>query len=191
MTASRFAARGYLAAWLTCAFWLMLVVYWVQASFARRSIGSRWMWWREIALRLAFFALVLLALRLAIIGHALPEGPAVLFNTSTLSGVIGLAICAPGIALAILGRAWLGHNGERLVTSGPYACVRHPIYGGMLLAMIGSAMAQSVLWILPLVVYGPTFMSSARREERRLSEQFPERYRAYMKRTRMLLPFVL
>jgi protein-S-isoprenylcysteine O-methyltransferase Ste14 len=171
--------------------WLTLVVYWVRAGSARRGIGGRWMWWREIALRLGFFALVLLTLRVAIIAHALPEAPAYAFNTGGSSGLAGFVLCALGIGLAILGRAWLGRNGGALVTTGPYAWVRHPIYGGMLLAMLGSAIAQSVLWLLPLIVYGPTFISSARREEERLSEQFPERYRAYMKRTRMLLPFVL
>lgn len=176
---------------LTCALWLALVLYWVRASFAERSIGSRWTWWREIALRLAFFAFFLLALRWAIIAHALPQAPAYAFNASMLSGVIGLVICALGIGLAILGRAWLGRNGDMPVTTGPYAWVRHPIYGGLLLAMLGSAMAQSVLWLLPLVMYGPTFISSARREERQLSGQFPERYPPYMKRTRMLLPFLL
>lgn len=176
---------------LTCALWLALVLYWVQAGIAGRTTGSRWMWWREIALRLAFFAFFLLAVRLAINIHALPQAPAYAFSTSMLSGVIGLVICALGIGLAILGRAWLGRNGDMPVTTGPYAWVRHPIYGGMLLAMLGSAMAQSVLWLLPLVMYGPTFISSARREERQLSGQFPERYPAYMKRTRMLLPFVL
>ena len=182
---------GLVTGYVTCALWLTLVLYWVKASAARRSTGSRWTWWREIALRLAFFAFVVLALRLAIIGHALPQGPACAFNTSMLSGVIGLVICALGIGLAILGRAWLGGKGDLLITTGPYARVRHPIYGGMLLAMLGSAMAQSVLWLLPLLVYGPTFISRARDEERRLSEQFPEHYRAYAKRTRMLLPFVV
>jgi protein-S-isoprenylcysteine O-methyltransferase Ste14 len=78
-----------------------------------------------------------------------------------------------------------------LVTTGPYAYVRHPIYSGMLLAMLGSAIGQSVLWLLPLSMYGPQFIFSARREERLLLEQFPERYGAYMKHTKMLLPFVL
>jgi len=78
-----------------------------------------------------------------------------------------------------------------LVTTGPYALVRHPIYGGMLVAMLGSAIGQSVLWLLPLIVYAPSFIRSARREEKLLLEQFPERYRAYMQRTKMLLPFVL
>jgi protein-S-isoprenylcysteine O-methyltransferase Ste14 len=171
--------------------WLTLVVYWVQASLARRGIDGRWIWWREIALRMGFFALVLLVLQVAVTGHAVPESPAYMFNASTLSGLVGFVVCGLGIGLAILGRAWLGRNCGTLVTTGPYAWVRHPIYGGMLLGMLGSAIAQSVLWLLPVIVYGPTFISSARREEKRLSEQFPERYRAYMKRTRMLLPFVL
>ena len=41
------------------------------------------------------------------------------------------------------------------------------------------------------MVYGPYFIRGARREEILLTEQFPDRYRAYRKRTKMLLPFVL
>jgi protein-S-isoprenylcysteine O-methyltransferase Ste14 len=185
--------------WLVFAPWLALVVYWVQASIRKRGVGDAWEWRREIALRLGLFALLLLLLRTAIAVHALPETPPHVFNTGMAIGpigLIGLATCALGIGLAILGRAsltraWLTRDSAALVTTGPYAWVRHPIYGGMLLAMLGSAIAQSVLWILPLMLYGPAFISGARREERRLSEQFPERYRAYMKRTGMLLPFVL
>jgi protein-S-isoprenylcysteine O-methyltransferase Ste14 len=177
--------------WLVFALWLALVVYWVQASVRKRGVGDAWEWWREIALRLGFFALLLLSLRSAIAVHALPETPAYVFNSNMLTGLIGLVICTLGIGLAILGRAWLTRNRDALVTTGPYAWVRHPIYAGMLLAMLGAAIAQSVLWILPLMLYGPAFISGARREERRLSEQFPERYRAYMKRTSMLLPFVV
>jgi len=177
--------------WPVFALWLALVVYWVQASIRKRGVGDAWEWRREIALRLGFFALLLLLLRTAIAVHELPETPPYVFNTGTLTGLIGLAISALGIGLAILGRAWLTRDGTALVTTGPYAWVRHPIYGGMLLAMLGSAIAQSVLWILPLMLYGPALIFGARSEERRLSEQFPERYRAYMKRTRMLLPFVV
>ena len=115
-------------------------------------------------------------------------------------GLIGFVFCVLGIGLAMLGRAYLDRNcgmpkskneNAELVTTGPYALVRHPIYSGMLLAMLGSAIGQSVLWLLPLIVYGPHFILSARREETLLIEQCPERYRAYMKRTKMLLPFVL
>ena len=58
-----------------------------------------------------------------------------------------------------------------LITTGPYALVRHPLYGGLLLAVLGSAIGQSVLWLLPLIVYGPLFIISARREEKRLLEE--------------------
>jgi protein-S-isoprenylcysteine O-methyltransferase Ste14 len=57
--------------------------------------------------------------------------------------------------------------------------------------MLGSAIGQSLLWLLPLIVYGPHFIHSARQEEKLLLEQFPQHYRAYMKQTKMLLPFVL
>jgi protein-S-isoprenylcysteine O-methyltransferase Ste14 len=187
--------------WLIFALWLTLVAYWVLAAGAvRRSLGSRWIWWREIALRLGFFALIVLVLQVAAVGHALPNTGLYSLNTSMLTGFIGFVLCAFGIGLAILARAYLGPNWAKpmlnrerfeLVTTGPYAWVRHPLYSGMLLAMLGSAIGQSLFWLLPLIVYGPNFILSARREEKFLIEQCPERYRAYRKRTKMLLPFVI
>jgi len=187
--------------WLISAVWLILVAYWaLMGSRATRSTGRRWIWWREIAVRLGIFALVLPALDVAVVGHASPIMQQYAFNTSALLGCIGLLLCTLDVALVILARIYLtrtwGTTVSRketpeLVTTGPYAFVRHPVYGGMLLAMLGSAIGQSIFWLLPLVVYGPNFIRSARREERLLSEHFPERYPAYMMRTRMLLPFVL
>ena len=187
--------------WLILALWLILVVYWVvSARAAKRSVGSRWLWWREIAIRLGIFALVMLAVRVAVVRHALPHEHLYALSTSPLMGLVGFLICGLGIGLAVVARAYLGRNwgmpmsrkeNPELVTSGPYAFVRHPIYGGLLLAMLGSALGQSVLWLLPLIVYGPYFILSARREESLLTEQFGERYQAYMSRTKMLVPFVL
>ena len=186
--------------WVIFALWFILVGYWcLSARAVKRSIG-RWIWWREIALRLGLFAFVVPALQVSAAGHALPDAPRYALSTSLLAGVIGIVLCVLGIGIAILGRASLGHSwavpspltgGPELVTAGPYAYVRHPIYAGMLLAMLGSSIGQSLLWLLPLIVYGPHFIQSARREERLLLEQYPERYRAYMKQTKMLLPFVL
>lgn len=186
--------------WVIFALWLILVGYWCLSAYAvRRSIG-RWIWWREIALRLGFFALLVLALQVSLAGHALSRAPRYALSASTLPGMVGVGLCFLGTGIAILARASLGENwsipmahqhSAELVTRGPYAYVRHPIYSGMLLAMVGSAVGQSVLWLLPLVVYGPHFIRSARHEERHLLEQFPQHYRAYMQRTRMLFPFVL
>lgn len=76
-----------------------------------------------------------------------------------------------------------------LVTSGPYAFVRHPIYTGVLLAILGSTIGVSVSWVLPFVLAAGYFIYSARREEEVLLRQFPEQYSAYMKRSNMLLPW--
>ena len=78
-----------------------------------------------------------------------------------------------------------------LVTSGPYAYVRHPIYTGILIAMLGSAIGASAFWLIPLVLLGIYCVYSARREEKRMMEQFAEQYLQYMSRTKMLVPFLL
>jgi len=184
--------------WLVFALWLALVVYWAAAALTRRT-GSSWAWWRELAVRLGFFALVVLVLQLAAAAHAVPNAARYTLDGGRVLGFIGLALCAAGIGLAILARAYLDRSrqmsgpetvGPALVTTGPYARVRHPLYSGLLLAMLGSAIAQSLLWLLPLIVYGPLFILSARREESLLLGQFSESYRAYRSRTKMLLPFV-
>jgi protein-S-isoprenylcysteine O-methyltransferase Ste14 len=189
--------------WLIFPLWLALVVYWVLATgAAKRRSAARWLWWREIAVRLGFFALALLVLQIAALRHAVPTAALYEFNRSPAMGLVGFVAAAAGIALAMASRASLGRccscspraehrDTTELITSGPYAVVRHPLYGGLLLAMAGSAVGQSVFWLLPLLVYGPPFILTARREERALLQQFPDRYRAYMKRTKMLLPFVL
>jgi protein-S-isoprenylcysteine O-methyltransferase Ste14 len=187
--------------WLIFALWLTLVVYWSVSSRAvTRRLGGRWTWWREIAMRLGFFAVVVVALRVTVIAGALPNAGLDVFGRSAIMGLVGFACVVFGMGLAMLARAYLGGNwgvssAKReeavLITTGPYARVRHPLYGGMLFAILGSAIGQSVLWLLPLLVYGPYFIRAARREEKQLRERFPDHYPAYMKRTRMLLPFVL
>jgi len=77
-----------------------------------------------------------------------------------------------------------------LVTSGPYRLVRHPIYTGILLGGIGTAVALSWMWLTAVALAGIYFVSSATVEERYLGEQFPDEYPAYRRSTRMLVPFV-
>jgi len=157
--------------WQIFALWLTLVAYWGLSAYrVRRSIHGRWLWWREIAVRLGFFAVVVLTLQITIGGHSLPNDARLYaFTTNTLMGLIGLVLCLLGVGLTIAARPYLqwncgalpGDEVPELVTRGPYALVRHPIYGGMLLAMLGSAIGQSLFWLLPLMVYGPLFIRSA------------------------------
>jgi protein-S-isoprenylcysteine O-methyltransferase Ste14 len=185
---------------LIAAFWLILIVYWAVSAFrAKRSIG-RFAWRREIGLRIGILVLVLLAVRFPIVRQALRNAHAYAVNTSATLGVIGVVLCGLGVGLALWARVSLGTNwglpmsrneNPELVTSGPYAFVRHPIYGGVIVGMIGSALGQSMLWLVPLVLAGGYFIYSARREQRLMTEQFPQAYPTYMRRTKMLIPFIV
>ena len=78
-----------------------------------------------------------------------------------------------------------------LVTSGPYRFVRHPIYSGILLAILGSALATTLYWLIAFVALGIYFVYSARVEERLMTCSFPSAYPSYKAHTKMLIPFVL
>jgi protein-S-isoprenylcysteine O-methyltransferase Ste14 len=77
-----------------------------------------------------------------------------------------------------------------LVTSGPYHLIRHPIYSGILLAGVGTAVALSWQWLTAVALAGIYFLYSATVEERYLTQQFPDDYPAYSRSTKMLVPFV-
>ncbi len=112
----------------------------------------------------------------------------------------GLGLCLAGFLFAIWARLHLGRNWgvpmslreqHELVTGGPYARVRHPIYSGLMLAGLGTVLALGMQWLPAMVLVGVFFVVSARTEEKMLSEQFPGAYPTYRQRTKMLIPFVL
>jgi protein-S-isoprenylcysteine O-methyltransferase Ste14 len=119
---------------------------------------------------------------------------------NTALQAVGLVLFVGGLALAVWARIYLGRNwgmpmSERaepeLVTSGPYRFVRHPIYSGILLAILGSALATSLYWLVALVALGIYFVYSARVEEQTMTGSFPSQYPSYKAHTKMLIPFVL
>ncbi len=114
-------------------------------------------------------------------------------------GTVGVILCAGGMAFLVWGRQHLGKNwsqtvstkeGHELVTSGPYALVRHPMSSGGLIACIGSAIALGGPFIFLLVLLTPLFLWRVRAEDKLMAQQFPNEYLAYKKRTKALIPFV-
>ena len=176
--------------------WIVFVIYWALAAIgAKRSVGPR-PWQQCTGLRIAIVVLVVLVLRVPVLRYAVRDAQHLAVGPA---GPISVVLCIAGIGFAIWARAHLGRNwgmpmsrkeDPDLVTSGPYAFVRHPIYSGLLLAMLGSALGESVVWAVPFLVSIPYFIVSARREEIIMREQFPVQYAAYMRRTWMLVPFV-
>ena len=185
--------------WLIVALWLGLGAYWAASAIGvKRNLSTR-ATWKEFGLRLLVGVLVLLVLAVPPVRHLLRELQADQ-TRSALLGISGLLLCAAGVGLMVTARIHLGRNwgmpvsrkqDPELITSGPYAHVRHPIYGGIMLAMLGTTIGASVFWAVPLVLFSVYFVYAARREEINMITQFPEQYPAYMRRTRMLLPLVL
>ncbi len=179
--------------------WLGFAVVWLgSALFNKRSRRAPW---QALAVRLAIVGVILLLNvrwgRSVALGGFQAQLPLV---PGEAARWVGTALCAGGLLFAVWARVHIGRNwglpmsmreSHELVTSGPYARVRHPIYSGILLAMLGSALAQSVMWAAAFLLFLPYFYVSARIEERMLQEVFPQAYPPYRARTRMLIPFLL
>jgi protein-S-isoprenylcysteine O-methyltransferase Ste14 len=176
--------------------WLLFVAYWAVAAVGAKRSASSGRWGRGIGLRLVVILIVAAVLRSpSLRGFLAQIQPSA--SHSSLLGWSGVVLCAIGFGLAIVARWHLGRNWgmpmsrkeqPELITSGPYASVRHPIYTGLILAMLGSAIGVNVSWGLMLIPVGAYFVLSARQEESAMLQQFPEQYPAYMARTGMLAP---
>jgi protein-S-isoprenylcysteine O-methyltransferase Ste14 len=114
--------------------------------------------------------------------------------------VVGVILLLSGLGLAAWARIYLGRNWgmpmtqkdePELVTSGPYRLVRHPIYSGILLAILGTSLATNLYFLIAVAVVGVYFVYSAKVEERIMTTSFPNSYPRYKTRTKMLIPFVL
>jgi len=113
----------------------------------------------------------------------------------------GLALTFAGVAFAIWARLFLGRNwsgivtikqDHQLVSSGPYAVVRHPIYSGFLLAMLGGALVLGeVRGLLAVGCALVAWWYKSRIEEKFMEQQFGVEYAAYTTRVKALIPFVL
>ena len=180
------------------AMWLVVIGYWLISARSAKPNATRQGYY-ALPLRVLMVVLIILALRLPQVRVWLRQAHASLAHHGFIA-LLGAVICALGCALALAARAQLGRNwgmpmsqkvGAELVTAGPYAYVRHPIYGGLILAMLGSALAVDLFWALPLVLFTPYFVVSAVREERLMLSRFPGEYGEYRKRTKMLIPFVI
>jgi protein-S-isoprenylcysteine O-methyltransferase Ste14 len=170
------------------ALWGLLWLYWLLAAAGAKR-GARTGRFRVPGL-------------LAIVGFVLVRA----FNFHTVAvhsvvlQVVGIVVLVSGLGLAVWARIYLGRNWgmpmtkkeePELVTSGPYHFVRHPIYSGLLLGVLGTALATNLYWLIGLAIGGAYFIYSATVEERLMAGTFPTDYPRYRASTKMLIPFVL
>jgi len=120
---------------------------------------------------------------------------------STATAALGVAmtfggLCFSGWARVHLGKYWSGtvalKEGHRLITSGPYAFVRHPIYTGLLTAVLGTAIAVGTKEAMTgFFVMIPAYIWKWRREEKLMRQEFGQEYADYAARTKAIIPFVV
>lgn len=169
--------------------WLVFWIYWlVSASTSKESVPGGW------RTRLTGVS----AVGVFVIAGVLRGGS--LAVQSPVLAAIGALLFACGIALAVWARLHLGRNWgmpmtqraePELVTSGPYRFVRHPIYTGLLTAMLGTALVDNLLGLIVVAVLVAYFYYCGTVEERNLTATFPQAYPEYKSRTKMLIPFLL
>jgi protein-S-isoprenylcysteine O-methyltransferase Ste14 len=169
--------------------WAAFWIYWLISAFgAKQSTGGS----RRLPLNGVTAVAVFILVRVFRGGSLAVHSPVL--------AAIGAVVFVAGLALAVWARIHLGRNWgmpmtERvepeLVTSGPYRFVRHPIYSGLLLGVIGTALATDLFGLSVAAVLTAYFYYCASVEERNLIVTFPTAYPAYRLATKMLIPFVL
>ena len=113
---------------------------------------------------------------------------------------LGATVMAGGLVFAIWAREHLGRNwsssvtikqGHELITTGPYAWVRHPIYTGILTGLLGTAIALSqVRGFIAFVLIFLMYWVKLRLEEQWMRAEFGETYAAYAHQTTALVPYL-
>jgi protein-S-isoprenylcysteine O-methyltransferase Ste14 len=176
--------------------WLAWAVYWLISSVRIKAAVRR----ESLASRLAhliplFVGAVLLGFR------DLPWGAldARLWPRSLTAYCIGVALLVAGLAFACWARVHLGRNwsgsvtvkkDHELIRTGPYAYVRHPIYTGLITAVLGTALASgTVRAALGLVIITLSLLRKLRTEEAFMRETFPGEYQRYSAEVPALIPF--
>jgi protein-S-isoprenylcysteine O-methyltransferase Ste14 len=177
--------------------WIGFLVLWTAAALVqKRTVRRDSTSSRLLQLSLAALAFMLLASpRLSFGLLAAPFVPG-----NSFFSFLGLSLTFLGFALAIWARIIIGGNwsaavtvkkDHELVRNGPYALVRHPIYSGALLALLGTAIVvHGIRGLLACAVALLALRLKSRREEVFMTERFGAEYTEYMKNVKALIPLV-
>jgi protein-S-isoprenylcysteine O-methyltransferase Ste14 len=177
--------------------WIAWAISWVAAAFwSSRTVkrDATWQTWLYRAATLAGALLLLHSTRQMLsetrLWHVGYDG------AYALAALTLLGLLFTWWARIHLGRLWSGtitrKEDHRVVDTGPYALVRHPIYTGLIFAFLATAAAQATIsGLAAAVLIAAALWLKARTEERFLmTELGPDAYGAYRRRVPMLVPFL-
>lgn len=176
--------------------WALWFIYWTIA--ARGAAVSRW---KESLLGRAQHLVPLYFAFYLIFGST--WGPTKFLREHVLPEVLGwpgFAIVLAGLLYSVwarvhLGKYWSGiitlKEGHRLIRTGPYRKIRHPIYTGLIIGTFGAVIAQGRLsGLVAFVIVVAAFVFKLKREEKLLREQFGAEYEQYHQESSALFPGV-
>jgi protein-S-isoprenylcysteine O-methyltransferase Ste14 len=182
--------------WIISGVWLVFFLYWgISARNVKETARAEPTLSRAIHLALFAGAFLLVgpdAFSFGLLGARFwPDGAA----------FIGVIVLIIGIAFAIwaryhLGQYWSGtitiKEGHKLIRTGPYGLVRHPIYTGIVVGMLGTAIATGeVRGLIALLLVIVAYIRKIGIEEGFLKAQFGDAYARYIHEVKALIPFIL
>jgi protein-S-isoprenylcysteine O-methyltransferase Ste14 len=177
--------------------WIAWVVSWAAASLWSGRTAKRNTTYEAWIYRAIIFAgAILIAPWTAQVLGEKPTSQVGYYGAYALVGVMLLGLALTWWARIELGRLWSSaitrKEEHRLVDTGPYALVRHPIYTGIIIALLATAATEATMLAhlgAVLITFG--LWVKARAEERFLSAELgPETYESYRCRVPMLVPFL-
>jgi protein-S-isoprenylcysteine O-methyltransferase Ste14 len=176
--------------------WAAWAVYWLITAFSTKRTVERGGF---IGYRLVAGILILGMLAAGRLLHV--SSDAQLWRTTPALGVVTDCIVLAGAAFSVWARITLGRNwsaevtfkqDHELIESGPYELVRHPIYTGLFLMGLGTAINYGrAIGLVIFISLCAAIWWKAREEERIMSRHFPDAYGEYKMRVRAIIPFVL
>jgi protein-S-isoprenylcysteine O-methyltransferase Ste14 len=176
--------------------WIAWVVYWVIMAFAtKRTVERGGFFGYRLVAGILIAGLVAAGRLLHVSSHSQ------LWQTRLALGVVTDCIVVAGAAFSVWARITLGRNwsaevtfkqDHELIESGPYALARHPIYTGLIVMALGTAInyGRAIGFGVVVALCGGLWWK-ARQEERIMRRHFPDAYPDYEARVRAIIPFVL
>lgn len=181
--------------WLFPVAWSLFVAYWIiSARWTKKSIVTE-----PVGVRVGYQAFMWVVIIIAFFFHdRIGFLNYRLWPRDRFTFFTGAAVMLAGLAFAVwarihIGQYWSGNvalkEDHKLILTGPYQIVRHPIYTGLLTGIAGSAIAlANINGILVFILLTILFIWKSCREETLMVQTFGDQYIQYRKQVRALLP---